>query len=431
MAAFRSVGVSGRVRVFLTATLTAVAMAVQSAMAASAPDAAIVVDAKTGNTLYAESPDAKRYPASLTKMMTLYLLFEALDEGRTSLSARITVSAHAAAQEPSKLDVPAGSTISVRDSILALVTRSANDIAVAIAEYLSGSERAFAAEMTRKARELGMSNTTFRNASGLPDSAQVTTARDLATLGRALREHYPEFYSYFSTTSFVWDGERIGNHNPLLGEIDGVDGIKTGYTIASGFNLVTSVKRDGREMVAVVLGGDTAAWRDARMADLVQTYFPRASNGPHTAAAIPGGPAATALASAKPPLPRARPSDDAPVTASIATIIGPSNDSAAAEIGQGDVSTKAEPAAAPANVAGWKIQIAAAPTRAAAEDILDHALSTAQTVLASAKPYTEPVVSGSTTLYRARFAGFANQQAAKAACAYLVKRDFQCLTIAN
>jgi D-alanyl-D-alanine carboxypeptidase len=413
------------------------ALTLQTYAAVAAPDAAIVVDAKTGKTLYADNPDAKRYPASLTKMMTLYLLFEALHAGRTSLNATITVSAHAAAQEPSKLDVPAGGTISVRDAILSLVTRSANDMAVAIAEHLAGSERTFAALMTKKARDLGMSNTTFRNASGLPDSGQVTTARDLATLGRALRDHYPEYYSFFSTTTFVWDGERIANHNPLLGEVDGVDGIKTGYTLASGYNLVTSVKRDGREVVAVVLGGDTAAWRDAHMADLIDSYFKLASTGPRTVALIPGGPAATPVVAAGAPtplpLPRPRPVDD-PMpfsVGSIAPIVGPDSGFATAEIGQGDATVKGEPASPPPAAAGWKIQLAAAPSRASAEDILDRALSTAQTILASAKPYTEPVAVGKDTLYRARFSGFATQQSARNACAYLVKHNFECLATSN
>jgi D-alanyl-D-alanine carboxypeptidase len=431
MAELRSVRVL--FRIVCTAVVLATAFAVQTYAAMAAPDAAIVVDAKTGKTLYADNPDAKRYPASLTKMMTLYLLFEALHEGRTGLNAVITVSAHAAAQEPSKLDVPVGGTISVRDAILSLVTRSANDMAVAIAEYLAGSERAFAAQMTKKARDLGMSSTTFRNASGLPDSGQVTTARDLATLGRALREHYPEYYSFFSTTAFVWDGERIANHNPLLGDVDGVDGIKTGYTIASGFNLVTSIKRDGREVVAVVIGGETAAWRDAHMADLIDTYFKRASGGPHTAAAIPGGPPPArevpVAGDAATPLPRPRPVDDPlPVAvASAAPIVSHDSGFAVAAIGQGDATVKDEPASPPAAPSGWKIQLAASPTRPAAEDILDRALSSAQTVLASAKPYTEPVSVGKDTLYRARFSGFATQQAAKNACAYLVKHNFQCL----
>jgi D-alanyl-D-alanine carboxypeptidase len=409
----------------LTTAIIAVGLALYPYPASAAPDATIVVDAKTGKTLYASSADGKRYPASLTKMMTLYLLFEALDHGRTELSSPVVVSEHAASQQPSKLDVPAGETISVRDAILALVTRSANDIAVAVAEHLAGSEREFATQMTQKARQLGMTATTFRNASGLPDPSQVTTARDMATLGRALREHYPKYFSFFSTTSFVWDGERIKNHNPLLGDVAGVDGIKTGYTRTSGYNLVTSAKRDGREIVAVVIGGETARWRDRRMESLVATYLPRASSGARTSA-IPGGPAAVTLAS--PPLPRPRPLDEepAPPAQTIAAIVAADAAGDAPEFGQGDATFKDEPIAAPA-AAGWRIQIAATPTRAGAQEILDQAVSAARTILATAVPYTEQVTVRGSTLYRARFAGFASQQAAKDACAYLVKRNFACL----
>jgi D-alanyl-D-alanine carboxypeptidase len=427
MAAWRSVRVS--VRLFCASAVLAAGLILQSGIAAAAPDALIVVDAKSGKTLYSSNADGKRHPASLTKMMTLYLLFEALHEGRTDLADRITVSDYAAAQQPSKLDVPAGETISVRDAILALVTRSANDIAVAVAEHLAGSERAFAEQMTDTALELGMKATTFRNASGLPHSAQVTTARDMATLGRALREHYPKYFAFFSTSSFVWEGERIRNHNPLLGDVAGVDGIKTGYTRTSGYNLVTSVKRDNREIVAVVIGGETARWRDRRMESLVATYLPKASSGARTAALIPGGPLAAGTL-ADPPLPRPRPLDEDPAETppqTIAALVA-ADAGEGSEFGQGDVTVKGEPLP-PAGAAGWRIQIAAAPTRARAQDILEQAVSAAQAILGSATPYTEEVSVRGSTLYRARFGGFASQQAAKDACAYLVKRNFACLPI--
>ncbi len=429
-----------RIGVSLIKSLTIVGMLAAGTLAsappaAAAPDAAIVVDAKTGKTLYASAADSERYPASLTKMMTLYLLFEALDGGRTRLEARIKVSAHAAAQAPSKLGLKAGQTISVRDAILSLVTKSANDMAVAIGEYLAGSETAFARQMTNKAHELGMASTTFRNASGLPNRGQVTTARDMATLGLALREHYPEYYSFFSTRSFVWNGVRISNHNPLLGKVAGVDGIKTGYTRASGYNLVSSVQRNGREIVAVVIGGETTAWRDRHMAELIEKYLARASAGAHVAAAIPGGPSASTLVALTDyPAPRLRPDDgDTVVLASVASIIG-ADTSFAPQTAEGDaaVGDEVEASQAPTTAAsGWRIQIAATPTRAAAEELLDHALSTASSILADASPYTETVAVGDSTLYRARFAGFANQQAARAACAYLVKRHFECLALGD
>jgi D-alanyl-D-alanine carboxypeptidase len=240
--------------------------------------AAIVVDANTGRTLYAVNPDAPRHPASITKVMTLYLLFEQLDKGALTLQSEIPISEHAAAQEPSKLGVDAGDTISVDDAIRAIVTRSANDVAVAIAEAIGGSESAFADMMTRKARALGMTRTVYRNASGLPNDDQITTARDLTTLARAVEQRFPRYFKYFSTHEFDYGGEVIGNHNHLLGRVDGVDGMKTGYTRASGFNLLTSVHRDGRSLVAAVMGGRTAAARDAVMETLIAQHIAEASD---------------------------------------------------------------------------------------------------------------------------------------------------------
>lgn len=239
--------------------------------------AAIVVDANTGSVLHSANADAIRHPASLTKIMTLYMLFERLESGKLSLDSQLRVSEHAADQAPTKLGLREGSTISVEDTIKGLITRSANDAAVVVAENLAGSEEEFARQMTRKARALGMSNTTYRNASGLPDSAQVTTARDQATLGRAIQERFPRYYKYFSTRTFTFRGQRIGNHNGLLGKVEGVDGIKTGYIRASGFNLVTSVKRNNRHVVAVVLGGTSAGARDARMRQLLAQHVDSAS----------------------------------------------------------------------------------------------------------------------------------------------------------
>ena len=233
-------------------------------------------------TLYSADENGLRHPASITKVMTLYLLFEALDRGEMTLRTPIPISEHAAAQEPSKLGLPPGDSISVDDAIKAVVTRSANDIAVAIAEALGQSESNFAEMMTRKARALGMTNTVYVNASGLPNDAQITTAHDLTILGRSLEERFPRYFRYFSTTQFNFDGEIIGSHNHLLGRIDGVDGIKTGYTRASGFNLLTSVHRDGRSLLAVVMGGRSAAGRDRIMANLIADHIGEASTA-HTA----------------------------------------------------------------------------------------------------------------------------------------------------
>jgi len=239
--------------------------------------AAIVVDANTGRVLFEKNSRDARYPASLTKMMTLYLLFEALDADRVSLDTQIPVSAYAAKRPPSKIGFKPGQTIDVRSAILALAVRSANDVAAAVGEYLGGSEERFAAMMTAKARALGMQSTTFRNASGLPDEGQRTTAHDMAILGMALRRHFPHHYHYFSNREFTFAGKVIRGHNNLLGKVVGADGLKTGYIRASGFNLVTSVGRGGRRIVAVVMGGETAKSRDAHMEELIELYLPKAT----------------------------------------------------------------------------------------------------------------------------------------------------------
>jgi D-alanyl-D-alanine carboxypeptidase len=232
--------------------------------------AAIVVDANSGRTLYALNENELRHPASITKVMTLYLLFEQLEKGRLHLDSELPISQHAAAQPPTKLGLHPGSTIKVEDAIKAIVTRSANDMAVAVAEAIGGDEASFADLMTHKAHALGMSRTHYENASGLPNDEQVTTAHDLAILGRAIQDRFPRYYRYFSTRVFYYAGTVSPNHNHLLDRIEGMDGIKTGYTRASGFNLLTSVKRDGHYIVAVVMGGMSAASRDATMARLIE-----------------------------------------------------------------------------------------------------------------------------------------------------------------
>jgi D-alanyl-D-alanine carboxypeptidase len=271
------------------------------------PYAAMVVDAKTGRTLFAENEDALRHPASVTKVMTLYMLFEQMERGRYTLDSPLQVSHFAASRAPSKLYLKPGSTIAVEDAIKALVTKSANDVATTIAENLAGSESAFAEQMTAKARALGMNRTVFRNASGLPDPAQVTTARDLTILARAIQDRFPRYYPYFQTRTFHFAGRTIGNHNRLLGRVEGVDGIKTGFTRASGFNLMTNAKTDDRHVVAVVLGGRSGASRDAAMASLVRSHLPRAFAGARTAPVVaeaPSRPVAVAEAPRAPEPPR-------------------------------------------------------------------------------------------------------------------------------
>ncbi|WP_298242789.1 D-alanyl-D-alanine carboxypeptidase [uncultured Bradyrhizobium sp.] len=247
--------------------------------------ASIIVDGNSGAVLQATSPDGIRHPASLTKIMTLYLLFERLESGKMKLDTEMPVSQHAADQDPTKLNLRAGQTIRVEDAIKGLVTRSANDAAVVIAEAIAGDEDDFAQMMTRKARSLGMSRTVYRNANGLPNDEQVTTARDQATLGRAIQERFPRYYRYFATSTFNWRGQSIRNHNHLLGSVEGVDGIKTGYTRASGFNLVSSMRRGNRHLIGVVLGGRSGGSRDAIMRNLLAENLDKGATT-HTVAAV-------------------------------------------------------------------------------------------------------------------------------------------------
>jgi D-alanyl-D-alanine carboxypeptidase len=288
----------------------------------SPPYASIVVDGNSGAVLQASSPDALRHPASLTKVMTLYLLFARLDAGKIELTTPLAVSEHASEQDPTKLDLKPGQTITVEDAIKGVVTKSANDAAVAIAENLGGDESSFAKLMTQTAHALGMTHTTYVNASGLPDDDQLTTARDQALLGRAIQDRFPDYYKYFSTESFVYRGEAMRNHNHLLGTIEGVDGIKTGFTRASGFNLLTSVHRDGRYIVAVVLGGPSASDRDDRMRELIGEHLKEASlhrTAPPIAETAPphDAPVAVAKAPAASAVSRPDPTPTASVTASV------------------------------------------------------------------------------------------------------------------
>jgi D-alanyl-D-alanine carboxypeptidase len=269
----------------------------------AAPYADIVVDANSGAVLHATNPDARRHPASLTKIMTLYLLFEQLEAGKLKLDSALKVSAEASGQTPTKLGLKPGTTLNVEDAIKGMVTRSANDAAVVVAEAIAGSESEFAKVMTRKAQALGMKSTVYKNASGLPDDNQVTTARDQSILGRAVQERFPRYYKYFSIRSFTFRGQAITNHNHLLGKVDGVDGIKTGYINASGFNLVTSVHRGNRYLVAVVMGGSSGASRDARMRELITEKIVQASTkrtAPMVAEATPSEPIVAAKAEPKP-----------------------------------------------------------------------------------------------------------------------------------
>ncbi len=436
------------------------------------PYAAMVVDVKSGKTLHAVNEDALRHPASITKVMTLYMLFEQLERGRHELDSPLTISANAAAQAPSKLGLRPGSTIEVEDAIKAIVTKSANDVACAIGENIAGSEPKFAEMMTRKAQALGMSRTHYANASGLPDADQITTARDLTVLARAIQDRFPRYYKYFQTRSFAFRGRVIGNHNHLLGNVQGVDGIKTGYTRDSGFNLMTAAKYDDRQIVAIVLGGKSGASRDRIMADLVRANLPRAYAGTRQAPALietaeRGRPAVIADAASKTRTRYASADDEevettnatdaAPTTTPgmgrrpPASIPGaaqayagsagqtafpgsgksgarlPSYDQVAAR-SEAPARSEAKTDAAPRGVTptAWVIQLGAMDDEDKAKSMLAEARSRAGGALGKAAPYTVRVSHGGTTLYRARFSGFSEQSSAQDACSVLKKNGFNC-----
>lgn len=266
--------------------------------------AAIVLDARNGNVLIAANADEQRYPASLTKMMTLYMLFEALRDGRVQLGTPIRMSEEAASRPPSKLGLPPGMTLTAEQAILALVTKSANDVAAAVGEHLAGSEERFGQMMTMRARAIGMTRTTFRNASGLPDPDNVTTARDMATLGLRLVRDFPDRYRYFSTVHFSWGRQVIRNHNRMLGDYDGADGIKTGFIRDSGFNIVTSAMRDGVRLIGVTMGGSSWVERDRHMGALLDQGFAQvgvAARPPSGLMAAAGGVVGSARAASRVP----------------------------------------------------------------------------------------------------------------------------------
>ena len=260
---------------FFKSTLAAAAIAAVGMVPSATAEkyASIVVDLERDQVLHARHADAPRYPASLTKAMTLYMLFDAMKAGEVRLHEELPVSRTAAKQPPSSLRLRAGSTISTKNAINALITKSANDVAVVVAERLGGTEERFATLMTAKAKAMGMESTTFKNASGLPNSQQLSTARDMAVLAERLLEDHADYYGYFSNKKFTWGRATYKNHNRLIGTVQGVDGIKTGYTRASGFNLMTSAKRRGRRVVAIMFGGSTARSRDQHVADLVEAAY--------------------------------------------------------------------------------------------------------------------------------------------------------------
>ena len=455
--------------------------------AAESRYAAIVVEASTGEVLYARRADSPRYPASISKIMTLYLVFEELASGRLRPTDQLTISARAASMPPTKLGLRPGDTISVDDAIRAIALRSANDMAVAVAERIGGSESRFAALMTLRAQELGMSNTHFVNASGLPDSRQISTARDIAILSRAVMRDFPQYYSYFSQRAFTFRGETITNHNRLLDRMPEVDGLKTGFISASGYNLSASGVRNGHRVIAVVLGGSSSAARDNNVQQLLTTGFdilrrrdlgetilatqslfePATPYGSGTTGyASAGDTSAYALAS-----PRDDDEDTAPIygarpdSRSLAQA-GPTPDPAdsrpsdavftssgrappiqlvsprdtplrpAVPVGPPPASLASAPPPAAANSrpaanrsllnSTWAVQVGAFRNRNDARDQLEDISDRFERQLRGATG----VVAGFTDGYfRARFVGF-DQDAAQTACAALQARRVQCMVIA-
>jgi D-alanyl-D-alanine carboxypeptidase len=347
------------------AALVALVLAASGARAA-AERAWIVVDAATGQTIEAHRPDLTHYPASLTKMMTLYMVFDALNAGRIEPDTRMYVSPHAASMPPTELGLDAGDRITVETAIKALVTKSANDAAVVIAEHLAGTEWDFAMAMTETGRAIGLDDTKFRNASGLPHPYQVTTARDMATLARALVDDFPGYYGYFSLERMRYHGRVYSNHNNLLGRYDGVDGIKTGYIDDSGYNLAASAKRNGRRVIAVALGGRSARSRDRRVAKLLDTGFRE-------------------LPQRLPPAPHRKPG------------LGP-----------------------------YAVQVGAFAERAAARRIAQRAREEADRVLAGGVPVATAIQGRD--LYRARVRGL-DEETAGRACRRLEGRGMDCLVV--
>jgi D-alanyl-D-alanine carboxypeptidase len=376
----------------------------------------IVIEAESGVVLSESNADSLHYPASLTKMMTLYLLFEALDKGRIRLDTQLPVSAYAAGQSPTKLGLEPGDRISVQDVILGLVTRSANDAAVIAAEWLAGNESLFAEKMTAKARALGMSRTVFHNASGLPDPDQVTTARDLAKLARALYRDFPGRYAFFATREFVFRGEVITNHNHLMDQFAGMDGIKTGYIRTSGFNLAASAVRNNERLIGVVMGGQSAHARDNQMAQLLNAGFAATNADALTAVAQASTPPQTAFAGAQ---------DSQSFTARAKRALRNLSPVSAAE-----ASTTTKAARANESESGrWAIQVGAFAQQSAAQKAAANALAALPSAKGKIAAVTPPNISEKDRFYRARIQNFSERDAEKA-CQVLHKKHRDCAVVA-
>jgi D-alanyl-D-alanine carboxypeptidase len=365
----------------------------------------IVIDAETGRILHASDPDSPRHPASLSKMMTLYLVFQALETGRLRLDQSLPVSANAAEQSPSKLGLRHGQHIRVEDAILGVVTESANDAAMVLAEGVGGNETRFGQMMTEEAHALGMNHSNFHNPSGLPDPRQVTTARDMAVLGHALIYHFPQFYSYFSRASFTYAGIPHANHNHLMERYEGMDGIKTGYIRASGFNLVASAVRGNVRLIGVVFGGHSTTERDNQMAQLLDQAFAAAesdSQYPHMASET-----------SRPDFPQG---DSANFDEENEYVTLPAKIPAVLNV-----------PTTPAG--GWGIQIGAYNDPAIGRQALAGIVQAMPQLLSRAEPVVQEVSAGGVTMFRARLQAI-DEKTARSVCAYLVHHGQSCLTVA-
>ena len=404
--------------------------------AVGSKDAYLILDANSGRELASDQADDPRHPASLTKLMTIYLTFSALDSGRLSLGDGLPVSLNALNAPPTKMGLPPGGTVNVRDATMALVTRSANDAAVVLAEALGGDEATFAQMMTNKARQLGMTSTVFRNASGLPNREQVTTARDLARLGYALMRDFPHYYPIFSVQSYPYRGRILENHNRMLGSYEGADGLKTGYTVASGFNLVMSAVRDNRRLIGVVMGGDSPGQRDRMMAMLMDQGFATAATlrlSPWTTIRKPPSARYTAvnfdpsliIPETTPRLAVAK-AEPAPAPAVAAP---PPVQAAAIEqrVAGPAVPPPSQGSAAPGGptIGSWVIQVGSFSDSQAAQLALERAALALSDTVRSAATAVDEVQMANKTFHRARLTNLSQAQAVDG-CKRLEKRKIYC-----
>ena len=359
---------------------------------AHASVSSIIIDAETGDVLSSSNADSLRYPASLTKLMTLYITFNALDKGLIKFEDKLPVSRNAANRSPSKLGLKKGETITVRDAVLALIVKSANDCATVLAEGLGYSEENFAKTMTEVAQELGIKNTTFKNASGLPNRAQKTTARDMALLGAAMYHHFPEYYKLFATKKFTYNGRTYYTHNHLLKSFEGADGMKTGFTNAAGYNIVTSAERDGHRVIAVTMGHNTIRQRDTKVASLMKKGLQKLAMSDHIEAPNLYANADTHTYGEPSLIEAATVADEAPAS---------------------DV---------------WAVQIGAFSNYAKARN---YAISVKkQLKMAGAEIDIEPAQKGSAVIYRSKLVGFEKNEADKT-CNSLKKSNKSCIVIAS